>query len=300
MALVYTEINRNKTKTFLLLTFFTLFVMLAGFSIAEMYQPGNGMGGLMIAAVISFVWTLFSYFNGDKVALKSSQAKPITKRQYPELWRMVENLSIMAGLPMPKVHVIHSEALNAFATGRDPEHASIAVTTGLMDRLEKKELQGVLAHELSHIGNYDIRVMTIAMALAGVIMIMTDFFWRMTFWGGGRSNNGNGGKGNPVLLIVGIAMLILAPIVSSLIKLAVSRRREYLADASGALLTRYPEGLAGALEKIGGDKHKLRTASKGTAHLFISNPFKKGSWSKLFSTHPPIEDRIAKLRGMDV
>lgn len=297
MALAYTEIAHNKFKTALLMVLFTAFVLVAGFAIAEFNQPGAGLSGLILAAAISIGWTMISYFSGDKIALMASRAQPIEKKDHPELVRLVENLAIAAGLPTPKIHIITSPALNAFATGRNPQKASVAVTTGLLERLEKKELEGVLAHELSHIGNYDTRLLMVVMALAGVIMILTDFFWRWSFFHGG-SRNRSGGRSQGVFMIIGLVLLILAPLFATLIKLAISRRREYLADASGALLTRYPEGLALALEKISRDPQELRTATKGTAHLYISNPFKHGSWAKAFSTHPPIEDRIAKLRGM--
>ncbi|EKD93684.1 MAG: hypothetical protein ACD_28C00087G0003, partial [uncultured bacterium] len=238
MALAYTEISHNKTKTWFLLLFFIAFVIVAGYVIAEIYAPGSGMMGLIVAAAVSFVWTLISYFAGDKIALVASGAKPVEKRDDPELYRLVENLSIAAGLPTPRVYKIESEALNAFATGRDPQHAVVAVTTGLMHRLEKKELEGVLAHELSHIGNYDTRLLMIVTALAGVIMILTDMMWRFHFWGGGRSREDSRSQG--ILMIVGLVLMIVAPIFATLIKLAISRRRESLADASGALLTRYP------------------------------------------------------------
>lgn len=300
MALAYTEISHNKWKTALLMVLFTAFVLVAGFAIAEFNQPGAGLSGLMVAAVASLGWTGVSYFSGDKIALMASRAQPIEKKDNPELYRIVENLAIAAGLPTPKVHIISSPALNAFATGRNPQKASVAVTTGLLDRLEKKELEGVLAHELSHIGNYDTRLMMVVMALAGVIMILTDFFWRWSFFHGGNRNRSGGGRAQGVIMLIGLLLLIFAPIFATLIKLAISRRREYLADASGALLTRYPEGLALALEKISRDPQELQTATKGTAHLYISNPFRHGSWAKAFSTHPPIQDRIAKLRGMGV
>ncbi|MEK7084857.1 MAG: M48 family metallopeptidase, partial [Patescibacteria group bacterium] len=227
----------------------------------------------------------------------------------PYVYRRVENLCITAGTPMPKVHIIESAALNAFATGRDPEHASIALTTGIIDALKNEELEGVIAHELSHVKNYDIRVMTIVVVLVGTIALLSDFFFRIRFFssiggsafgggGGRRDSRGGGGQVGAIIMIVGIVLLILSPIIAELIKLAVSRRREYLADASGALLTRYPEGLARALEKISQSKTPLAHASAATAHLFISNPFKKHSVSGLFSTHPPIEERVKKLRGM--
>jgi heat shock protein HtpX len=297
MALAYTEVSKNKMRSILLLLIFFVFVMGAGFIIGELNAPGAGMGGLIVAAVISFGWTLISYFAGDKITLSASKAKPIEKKDQPELYRTVENLAITAGLPMPKLYLIDSPAMNAFATGRDPEHAIVAVTTGILKRLEKRELEGVLAHELSHVGNYDIRLLMLVTALAGVIMIMTDMMWRIRLFGGGGGRRD--GRAQLVMAVVGLVLIIFAPLFASMIKMAISRKREYLADASGALLTRYPEGLASALEKISGDHSQLKQATKGTAHLYISNPFKSGAWHNLFSTHPPIEERIKALRGMD-
>ena len=258
---------------------------------------GYGMMGL--AVVISFFMTLVSYFKGDKIALKSTGAKEIQKKDHPYVYRMIENLCITAGTPVPKVHIIDSPALNAFATGRDPKHASIALTTGIINTLENEELEGVIAHELSHIKNYDIRVMTIVVVLVGTIALISDMFFRMRFFGvGNRRSSNDSGKSGGIIMIIGIVLLILSPIIAELIKLAVSRKREYLADASGALLTRYPEGLASALEKISTSSETLPHASAATAHLFISSPFKKKSISGLFSTHPPIEERVKQLRSM--
>lgn len=299
MSLAYTEISKNKFKTVLLLMFFIAFVMAVGFALSETYYPGTGTTGLIIAAAISLFWTLLSYFAGDKITLVASGARQIAKKDNPELYRLVENLALTAGLPLPKIYIIDSPAPNAFATGRNPQHAVVAVTTGILQRLDKKELEGVLAHELSHIGNYDTRLLMIVTALAGVVMILTDMAWRIHFFGGSRSNDRDG-RANAVMMIVGVVLIILAPLFATLIKLAISRRRESLADASGALLTRYPEGLASALEKIASDSHTLKTATKGTAHLYIVNPFKSGAWANLFSTHPPIEQRVRALRGMDV
>jgi heat shock protein HtpX len=248
-----------------------------------------------MAFIISMVMSISSYYFSDKIALASSGAKEISKEQSPYVYRIVENLCIAQGIPVPKVHIIQSPALNAFATGRNPEHASIAITTGLIDALENEELEGVIAHELSHVKNYDILVMTIVVVLVGTIGLLSDMFFRVRIFGGRDSEN----KGNGVLAIIGIVALIISPIVAELIKLAISRKREYLADASGALLTRYPEGLARALEKISSSKIPFDRASSATAHLFISNPFKAGGIKSLFSTHPPIEDRIKKLRGMN-
>ena len=288
---MYSQIDANKRKTRILIAIFLSFVV--GIGVFFNVYMGYGYSAVVIALVISLGMSWFSYYHGDKVALKSSRAKEIKKNDNPYVYRMVENLCITAGMPMPKVHIIDSPALNAFATGRDPEHASIALTTGIINALENEELEGVIAHELSHIKNYDIRVMTIVIVLVGTIALMSDMFFRMSFFGGSSDRENK----NPIFMVIGIALLILSPIVAELIKLAVSRKREYLADASGSLLTRYPEGLARALEKIAQSPAKLQTASKATAHLFISNPF-KGKFAGAFSTHPPIQDRIAKLRGM--
>lgn len=294
MALAYTEISKNKFRSWLLVLIFLGFVAGVGFVLAEIESPGMGMNGIILASALALGWSWISYFYGDKMALASNHAKPIEKRENPELYRMVENLSIAAGLPTPKIYIIQSPAVNAFATGRDPNHASVAVTTGILERLEKKELEGVLAHELSHIGNYDIRLLMLVTALFGVVMMIHRMWWY-----GGRSSGRSNNKANGILLLLGVLFLIFGPLFASLIKLAISRRRESLADASGALLTRYPEGLARALEKIAADPNEL-AASEGTAHLFFANPFKKGTVANLFSTHPPIEERIKALRGMDV
>jgi heat shock protein HtpX len=294
---MYNQIDSNKRKTIILITIFIAIVLAIGYFLAEYMDYGYGMMGL--AVVISFFMTLVSYFKGDKIALKSTGAKEIQKKDHPYVYRMIENLCITAGTPVPKVHIIDSPALNAFATGRDPKHASIALTTGIINTLENEELEGVIAHELSHIKNYDIRVMTIVVVLVGTIALISDMFFRMRFFGvGNRRSSNDSGKSGGIIMIIGIVLLILSPIIAELIKLAVSRKREYLADASGALLTRYPEGLASALEKISTSSETLPHASAATAHLFISSPFKKKSISGLFSTHPPIEERVKQLRSM--
>ncbi len=293
---MYDQIASNKRKTSLLIVVFIGIILGLGYVFGQM--TGYGWYGLIPAALISFVMTLFSYYAGDKVALATSGAHPITKNDSPYLWRMVENLSIANGMPMPKVHIIQDAAINAFATGRDPQHASIAVTVGAIEKLENEELEGVLAHELSHVKNYDIRVMTIVIVLVGIIALLSDWMFRAQLFGG-RNNDQDRQGINPIFLVIGIVLMILTPIIAQLIQLAVSRRREYLADASGALLTRYPEGLARALEKIQQENQPLARANSATAHLYIANPF-GGSrqWlSKLFATHPPIEDRIKILRG---
>jgi len=264
-----------------------------GFFIAQYYGDPSI---LYIAVAISIVMNFVSFWFSHKIALKMSGAVPATRDQYPELYRTVENLAITAGLPMPTLHIIHDEAPNAFATGRNKKVAAIAVTTGLLSRLEPNELEGVLAHELSHIDNNDILVSTIAVVLVGFISILADIFMRSQIFGGSRDNNRGG-----VLILVGIALSVLAPLVATFMQLAISRKREYLADASGALLTRYPEGLASALEKIAGYKGKMKKASRATSHLFISNPFGADrAFSNLFSTHPPMEKRVQALREMDM
>ena len=236
-----------------------------------------------------------SYWYSDKIALKLNHAKQIKKEENPELWNIVENLSITAGLPMPKLCIINDVSPNAFATGRNKEHAVVAVTTGLLQILDKNEIEGVIAHELSHIGNRDILLSTVVVVLVGFISIVADIFLRSMFWGGGRSRDS--GRGGGLLVILGILLSILAPIFAMLIQLAISRKREFLADASGALLTRYPEGLASALQKISKYPKPMTYANKATAHLFISNPFGVKKISGLFSTHPPMEARVKALIG---
>ena len=246
--------------------------------------------------------SFFSYWYSDKIVLAMSHAKPIEKKDNPELYRLVENLCITAGLSLPKIYIIKEAQPNAFATGRNPKHAAIAVTQGLLDRLERAELEGVIAHELSHIGNRDILLQTIIVVLVGVVVIMTDFFFRLSFYGGRRNNRNN--KSGAVMFLIALALAILAPLFAALIKLAISRKREFLADAAGALLTRYPEGLAKALEKISQDPRPLKVANNSTAHLYFASPFRgkqsKGFLAKLFMTHPPVEQRTKALRGIKI
>ncbi len=291
---MYNQIASNKRRTALLFVIVIALYALVGWALAQVY--GNQLF-FVLAIGISIFQALVSYYYADKIALFATGAKgPLKKDDAPEIFRAVENTAITAGVPMPRVYVIPTDALNAFATGRDPRHASVAITTGLAERLEKSELVGVIAHEMSHIKNRDILVMTVVVVLIGALGILSNIFLRSLWWGGGRRENENSG-GN-ALAVVGIVLIILAPFIGMLIQLAISRRREYLADASGALLTRYPEGLARALEKISADKRPLETASSATAHLFISNPLKVSSFANLFSTHPPAKDRIRKLREM--
>lgn len=297
---MYNQIDSNKRKTAFLITLFLIFIIALGWFIGVYMEQGYGI--TVLAVVLSIAMTLISYYSGDKIALASTGAKEIKKEDNPYVYRLVENLTITAGTPMPKVYIIDSPALNAFATGRDPKHASIALTTGIISALQNEELEGVIAHELSHIKNYDIRVMTIVVVLVGAIALLSNMFFRARLFGiGGRRDSdskGGGGQLGAIIMIVGIALLVISPMIAELIKLAISRKREYLADASGALLTRYPEGLARALEKISQSKTPLQTASAATAHLFIANPLKTKSFTSMFSTHPPIEERIKKLRKM--
>jgi len=300
MSGLYQHKDSNIRKTWLLMTVFFVLVIFIGWLFGYVY---NSPGILYFAVFLAVFMNFFAYWYSDKVALAMSGARPASKETHLELFRIIENLSITAGLPMPKVYVMHSPQINAFATGRNPEHAAVAVTEGALVKLNKNELEGVMAHELSHIGNRDILISTVVVVLAGLIAILADWFLRMTIWGNlGRSNNNR--QGGAIILLLGIAVAILMPLVATVIRLAVSRKREFLADASGALLTRYPEGLAGALEKIANDEAPMRHAHSGTAHLFISNPFKgkqKSNWfAQLFLTHPPVEERIKVLRGMKI
>ncbi len=300
-VLVYDRIAKNQRTTLLLLAGFIL--LLAGLSIAIGIVIGLPAPYAPLFIVPFIIIAIVFYYSSSNIALGISSAKEVTKEAEPELFRTVENLCIGAGLPMPKVYVIEDGSPNAFATGRDPEHASIAVTRGLLQKLEPIELEGVLAHELSHIGNYDIRVMTIVVVLVGIAALMADFMLRLTFFGAGRrsSNRGRSG-GAAVAIVLAIALLgaILTPIAAQLIRFAVSRQREYLADASAALLTRSPDGLARALEKIAADPDPLEVANKATAHLYINNPLAehKSFLNNMFSTHPPIEERVRLLRAM--
>jgi heat shock protein HtpX len=299
--LTYTEVSKNKAYSVLLIFIFLIIIIGFGFFASQYYGSPALLG---LAVIFSSETAFISYFFSDKITLAMSHAQEIDLKTQPKLYHIVENLTITAGLPMPKVYIIQDTAINAFATGRNPKHAVVCVTTGALQRLDQTELEGVLAHELSHVGNYDIRFMTLVVVLVGTVTLLADWMLRASLFGGSRRDSNNNGGNNGVFLIIGLALAILSPIIATLIKLAVSRKREYLADASGALLTRYPEGLASALEKIAGDKEPLEAANKATAHLYIANPLKeeKGrstSWlANMFNTHPPIEDRIKRLRQM--
>ena len=293
--------DSNIHKTWALITLFFVGIIGLGWVFSYIY---NDQAILVFAVLLSLVMNVSAYWYSDKVALAVSRAVPADPVRYHELHNIVENLAITAGLPKPAVYIINDPSPNAFATGRNPQHASIAFTTGILERLNKTEIEGVAAHELSHVKNYDILLSTVVVVLVGVVSLATDFFLRSMWLRGNRDDRNNGGG---ILMLVGIVLAILAPILATLVQLAISRRREALADASGVLLTRYPEGLADALEKIE-MAQPMRYPTNATAHLFIANPFKadtprverKTSWlAKLFMTHPPIEERIAALRAMD-
>jgi len=298
MASLYTQQGRNVRRTWLLMAGFLAFIIAIGYFVAwYLQEPGI----LYVAVALSLVMNVSAYWFSDKVALASTGSHEADPNEYKELHRIVENLAITAGLPKPRVYVMDDPAPNAFAAGRDPEHAVVSVTTGLLARLDRSELEGVIAHELSHIGNRDILVMTVAVVLAGFVALLADIFLRMSFWGGGRDRDS---KGNAIVMVIGLVGIILAPIAAQLMQMAISRRREFLADASGALLTRYPDALSSALAKISSYEAPMNRASHATAHLFISNPFgahEGGRFvAKLFSTHPPVEERIAALSEMRV
>lgn len=296
MATIYTQADKNIRLTWIYISGFLVFVIGIGY----VFAGAMNNSAILIAAVIfSVVMSFASYWWSDKIVLAMSGAKEVTHDNARQIYHLVENLCITAGLPVPKIYIIQDPSPNAFATGRDPDHAVIALTTGIIEKLDKKELEGVIAHELSHIGNRDILLATVITVLVGFVALLADWF-RHWAWFGGRDDDRDRGQLGLILFIAGIILSILAPIAATLIQLAISRRREFLADASGALLTRYPEGLARALEKISADSMPMRHASQATAHLFIVNPFKGGRISNLFQTHPPVAERVKALRGMDV
>lgn len=288
---MYSEITANKRRSFVIMVVFMLIVGGVAWAASEFFfhQPSATVYILIVAGL----YALFSYFNAAKMAVKINRAQEITAKESPRLYRIVENLSITNGMPMPKVYVIDDPAMNAFATGRDPDHAVVAATTGIIEALKDNELEGVMAHEMGHVKNYDIRVSMIAFALVSVIAIISDMMMR-SFIFGDRDNDRSGGAAAVFMIIV----VILAPISAKLLQLAVSRQREFLADATGAMTTRYPEGLASALEKLEQHGSTLKRQSTATAHLFFANPLKGSKFSGLFSTHPPIEERIKRLRAM--
>lgn len=297
MTTLYTHSSQNVRKTWLLMSLVFVLIILFGWVFSRIY--GNP-AILFVFVIFSIILNIASYWYSDKIVLRLHKAKIVTREEYFDLWNVTENLSITAGLPMPKLYVVDELAPNAFATGRDKEHAVVCVTTGLLSILDKTELEGVIAHELSHIGNRDMLLSTVVVVLVGFITLLADFFLRTARFGGNRSDRGNQIQG--IMFIAGIILAILSPVIATLIQLTISRKREFLADASGALLTRYPDGLASALQKINGSAIKMKSANHATAHLFISNPFgpdgKAGSFvQKLFMTHPPVEERVRALMG---
>lgn len=287
---MYSQIAANKRKTLFIMAIFVLVIGAIGYA----YSLYTGsLGSFYIVLGFSLVYSVIGYFVSSKVALGVNGAKEIQKSDNPRIYRIVENLAITTGLPMPKVYIIDDPAPNAFATGRDPKHAYVAATTGILQLLDDNELEGVMAHEMGHVQNYDIRVMMIVFACVSIIGLLSDFLLRM-FWFGGRDDEDS----SPIAMVLTIVLAILAPIVAIMVQLAVSRRREFLADATGALTTRYPDGLASALQKIEQNGSVMRRQNSSTAHLFFANPLKKKSFSRLFSTHPPTSERIARLQKM--
>jgi heat shock protein HtpX len=298
---MYEQIASNKRRSFLLVFFFLALIFLLAWLFEQMV--GMGTEGLIFALILAVGMTIGSYYYSDKIVLAMSKARPVTKEEFPYLYNVVEGLTIAAGLPPPRCYVIDDTAPNAFATGRNPKNSVIVVTTGLLEKLNRVELEGVVAHEMSHIKNYDVLLQTLTVVMVGVVALLSDWMRRSFWWGGGRRKSSDGGKGGgagALVVALGLVMAILSPLIAQLIRFAVSRKREFLADASGAMLTRYPPGLASALRKISADREPLEAANKATAHLYIVNPLKdiRGPINRLFSTHPPIEERIAALEKM--
>ena len=296
---MYEQIARNKRRSFFLVFFFLGLIFALAWILGEL--TGFGSQALIIAVVIAVAMTFGSYYASDKIVLAISRAKPVKKEDYPYLYNVVEGLAIAAGLPKPRCYIIDDTAPNAFASGRNPKNSVIVVTKGLLEKLNRAELEGVIAHEMSHIKNYDILVQTLAVVMVGVVALLSDWILRSFFWGGRRrSKSKGGGNAAAIFVLVGLVLAILSPLIAQLMRLAISRKREFLADADGALLTRYPPGLASALRKLTADREPLEAANKATAHLYIVNPLKdiKGKVNKLFSTHPPIKERIAALENM--
>lgn len=298
---MYEQISSNKWKSFFLILFFLCFIFLLAWVFGKL--TGWGPQGLVLAVIIAVAMTFGSYYASDKIVLAISRAKPVEKKDYPYLYNVVEGLAIAAGLPKPRCYIIDDTAPNAFASGRNPKNSVIVVTKGLLQKLNRAELEGVIAHEMAHIKNYDVLVQTLTVVMVGVIALLSDWILRSFIWGGGRrrrSSGKGGGNAAAILVVVGLVLAILSPLIAQLIRFAVSRKREFLADANGAFLTRYPPGLASALRKLSADKEPLEAANKATAHLYIINPLTdiKGAVNKMFSTHPPVEERIAALEKM--
>jgi heat shock protein HtpX len=303
-ATFYAQASANRRNSFLLVLVVIALLGSLGFLIGFAWsgETAGGIGGLGILGLVAIAMAIGSYFGGDRLVLGVSGAREVTEADLPQLVHVVGEIALAAGLPMPRVYLVDDSAPNAFATGRDPRHASVAVTTGLLDKLDREELQGVIAHELSHVRNYDIRYALLVGVLVGTIALVADFFLRATFWGAGgrRSSSREGGGLQALALAVALVLAILAPLVGRLVQLAVSRQREYLADASSIELTRNPHGLEQALVKIGADREVLEVANRATQHLYFTNPIKKweGRSRGLFSTHPPIIDRVNRLRAL--
>lgn len=298
---MYEQIQSNVNRTRLIIFLFVALLLVLGYALGELWGTGP-VPGLLVGAIIAGIGSWTSYYYSDQIVLSVSGARPVTKEEYPYLYNVVEGLALAAGVPTPRAYVIDDTAPNAFATGRDPEHAAICVTTGLLQKLNRLELEGVIAHEMSHIKNYDIRLMTIVVVMVGTVTLLSDWILRSMWYSGGgrrrRSRDKSDSSAGAILIIIGIVLAVIAPILAQLMRFALSRRREFLADADGALLTRYPEGLASALEKIAADTEPLEAANRATAHLYIVNPLKGMSFAELYSTHPPIEARIKALRAM--
>lgn len=296
---MYEQIARNKWRSFFLILFFLCLIFALSWVFGEL--TGLGPHGLVIAVIIAVAMTFGSYYASDKIVLAISRAKPVKKEDYPYLYNVVEGLTIAAGLPKLRCYIIDDTAPNAFASGRNPKNSVIVVTKGLLEKLNRAELEGVIAHEMSHIKNYDILVQTLAVVMIGIVALLSDWILRTLFWGRGRRRSDSKGRGGAeIFIVVGLVLAVLSPMIAQLLRLAISRKREFLADANGAFLTRYPPGLASALKKLAADREPLEAANKATAHLYIVNPLKdfKGKVNKLFSTHPPVEERIAALEKM--
>jgi heat shock protein HtpX len=295
MATIYDHISQNKRNSLIIVGLFIAMISFLGFIFGEIFDPGYGFSYVGFALVFSGITSFISYYNSDKIVLAISQAKEVPYEANPYLHNLVDNMCIASGLPKPRIYLIEDTAMNAFATGRDPEHSVICFTSGIVVGLEKRELEGVVAHELSHIQNYDIRFMSLVSILVGTVTLLADWFTRGILYGGrSRKSSQIGGP----LLILGVILLVLSPLIATLIKMAVSRKREYLADSSAAMMTRYPQGLADALKKLARDKEILEAANGATAHMYISNPLRGQKFFKLFNTHPPIEERIRRLESM--
>ena len=297
---MYQHINQNKRDTVIIVALFITVVTAIGWFVGEYFYEGSGVTFLGGALIFSGISGLISYYNSDKIVLGISGAKEVMFEDSPDLHKLVENMSIASGIPKPRIYIIQDSSMNAFATGRDPEHSVICFTTGIVQRLEKRELEGVIAHEMSHIGNYDIRLMSIVSILVGTVMLLSDWFTRGVFYGGSRKRSSDSNSGGSLFFVIGMVLLILSPIIATLIKLAISRNREFLADATAVSITRHPKGLADALMKLGADQEVLEAANGATAHLYIVSPVKSlgKAVEGLFSTHPPIEERINRLLSM--